>query len=139
MPDNLLSGKKKQTSNNQFLLDKAAVKWAAELLGRTWLLQIICELLEGTRRFGEIQDGLGKINPQTLSSRLKMLEHCGIVTRTAYAEIPPRVEYDLTEKGYGISEIVQALAVFGKTYMGEEPPEMPPCPGTGECSPDELL
>jgi DNA-binding HxlR family transcriptional regulator len=114
------------------------VTWTARLLGDTWLLLIICELLEGTKRFGEIQDGLGKINPQTLSGRLKMLEHCGIITRKAYAEIPPRVEYDLTEKGYGVSEIVKALAMFGQKYMAEVEPEIQACPGPQDCSSQEL-
>ncbi len=138
MANNLLSGETMPIPG-RFLVDKDAVAWTARLLGDKWLLLIICELLEGTRRFGEIQEGLGKINPQTLSGRLKMLEHCGIVTRTAYAEIPPRVEYDLTEKGFGVSEIVQALAAFGKIHMGEDAPEMSACPGGGECLPDELL
>jgi len=97
-------------------LDKNALVRAARLLGDTWALLIIRELLDGTKRFGEVQEGLGKINPQTLSGRLKHLEHCGIVTRQAYAEIPPRVEYSLTEKGQAVSEIVKALTAFGEKY-----------------------
>ena len=136
MPEDLLSGENNH-AGGLVLPDKKAVAWTARLLGDTWSLLIICELLEGTKRFGEIQEGLGKINPQTLSGRLKLLEHCGIITRKAYAEIPPRVEYDLTEKGYGVSEIVQALAAYGKNYMHEVASEMPPCPGE-ECPPETL-
>jgi DNA-binding HxlR family transcriptional regulator len=102
---------------DQLLLDKTAILRAARLLGDTWLLLIIRELLEGTRRFGQLQEGLGKVNPQTLSGRLKSLEQCGFITRHAYAEIPPRVEYALTEKGRATSEILKALAVFGETYL----------------------
>jgi DNA-binding HxlR family transcriptional regulator len=82
---------------------------------------------------------LGKVNPQTLSGRLKVLEHCGIVTRTAYAEIPPRVEYDLTEKGRGVSEIVKALAAFGQKYRAEIEAEMgiTPCSEAAECPPKD--
>lgn len=118
-------------------VDKDAVARTARLLGDTWSLLIICELLEGVKRFGEIQEGLGKnqprgVNPQTLSGRLKMLEHCGIVTRQAYAEIPPRVEYQLTAKGYGVSEIVVALEAFGRKHMAEElEPALGECPGGG--------
>ncbi|MDB5081337.1 MAG: Transcriptional regulator, HxlR family [Chloroflexi bacterium] len=119
MTKKLLSGEKEQPASGQVIPEKEAVAWTARLLGDTWLLLIICELLDGTKRFGEIQEGLGKVNPQTLSGRLKVLEHCGIVTRTAYAEIPPRVEYDLTEKGYGVSEIVKSLAAFGQRYKAE--------------------
>jgi DNA-binding HxlR family transcriptional regulator len=138
MTNNLLSGEKVATSGQE-LPDKQAVAWTARLLGDTWLLLIICELLEGTRRFGEIQEGLGKVNPQTLSGRLKVLEHCGIVTRTAYAEIPPRVEYDLTEKGRGVSEIVKALAAFGQKYRAEIEAEMgiTPCAEAAECPPKD--
>jgi len=123
-------------------VDKIAVARSARLLGDTWLLLIICELLEGTRRFGEIQEALGKnnprgVNPQTLSGRLKQLEHCGIITRKAYAEIPPRVEYELTAKGYGVSEIVMALEAYGQQHMSELPQEGPEvCPGeSGDCPP----
>lgn len=129
-------------------VDKNAVARTARLLGDTWLLLIICELLEGTRRFGEIQEALGKnnprsVNPQTLSGRLKQLEHCGIITRRAYAEIPPRVEYELTAKGYGVTEIVKALETYGQKHMSEVVevveeglatcPGESGCPSTGEC------
>lgn len=100
--------------------NKAAIMRAAQLLGDTWLLLIIRELVEGTKRFGELQEGLGKINPQTLSGRLKQLEHCGFLTRQAYAEIPPRVEYALTEKGQAVSKILVALAEYGEKYLPEE-------------------
>ncbi|MBN9388949.1 MAG: helix-turn-helix transcriptional regulator [Chloroflexi bacterium] len=121
-------------------VDKKAVARSARLLGDTWLLLIICELLEGTKRFGEIQEALGKnnprgVNPQTLSGRLKQLEHCGIITRKAYAEIPPRVEYELTEKGFGVTEIVTALEAFGQKHMYEEIEATLPCPGSGQCPP----
>jgi DNA-binding HxlR family transcriptional regulator len=111
--------------------ERKAIVRATKLLGDTWMLLIIRELLDGTRRFGEIQHSLDKINPQTLSVRLKELEHCGIVTRQAYAEIPPRVEYSLTEKGYAVSEIVKALTVFAITYMSENSNEEP-------CNKDDL-
>ncbi len=116
--------------SEQTLPDKAAIIWAARMLGDTWLLLIIRELLEGTRRFREIQDGLGKINPQTLSGRLKQLEQCGLSTRQAFAEIPPRVEYSLTEKGYAVSAIVKALGNFGQQYMEQDKACL-----AGECPP----
>lgn len=67
-------------------LDKKATALAAGLLGDSWLVLIISELLEGTKRFSQVQEGLKKISVQTLSSRLKLLEHCGIVTRHYYSE-----------------------------------------------------
>lgn len=100
-------------------LDKKAIGLAACVLGDTWSLLIVSELLEGTKRFGQLQEGLQKITAQTLSGRLKSLEQCGIVTRYSYNEIPPRVEYTLTEKGLAISGILKALSEFGVKYLME--------------------
>ena len=63
---------------------------------------LVNTLLSGPRRFGELMEALGNVSPKTVSQRLKMLEEIGFVQRQAFAEIPPRVEYRLTEKGLGI-------------------------------------
>lgn len=105
-------------------LDKRAMELSAGLLGDTWLLLIIAELFEGTKRFSQIQEGLSKkITSQTLSGRLKLLEHCGIVTREYFNEIPPRVEYTLTRKGLDIYAILKALSEFGEKYLLNFPGE----------------
>lgn len=105
--------------SNEATCDKAAIIRATRLLGDMWALLIIRELLNGKKRFGEIQEGLGKVNPQTLSGRLKQLEQCGFLTRQAYAEIPPRVEYALTEKGLAVRQILEALADYGTRFLPE--------------------
>ena len=89
----------------------------ARLVGDTWTLLIVRDLLKGPKRFGELQESLGNISPKTLSQRLKMLEAADLINRHAYAEIPPRVEYDLTEKGHALSEIIQAMSDFGERYL----------------------
>jgi len=91
----------------------------ARLVGDTWTLLIVRDLLSGPKRFGQLQDSLGSISPKTLSQRLKMLEHAKLINRHAYAEIPPRVEYDLTEKGEALSDIIQALFDFGERYLSD--------------------
>jgi DNA-binding HxlR family transcriptional regulator len=89
----------------------------AELVGDTWTILIVRDLMSGSKRFGELQESLGHVSPKTLSQRLKTLEYAHILTREAFAEIPPRVEYTLTEKGKALSDIVEAMAAFGERYL----------------------
>jgi len=95
------------------------------LIGDMWTLMIVYNLMNGTKRFGELLDALGNVSPKTLSQRLKMLESVKFVERTAYAEIPPRVEYHLTDKGYALVDIIKAMQDFGDQYLVDvvEPPE----------------
>jgi DNA-binding HxlR family transcriptional regulator len=95
---------------------------AMQLLGDVWTLKIIYILLTGTRRFGEILETMGNVSPKTLSNRLKMLEEIQFVQRQAYAEIPPRVEYRLTERGLALANIMQAINDFGDRYLSDVGP-----------------
>lgn len=89
----------------------------AMILGSRWTAEIIRELLEkGPRRFQDLQDTLGAIAPNTLSSRLKMLEQSGVVRREFYEEHPPRAAYVLTEKGRRMSAIIGAMRAWGQNY-----------------------
>lgn len=90
---------------------------ALRLLGDVWTLLIVYTLLSGTRRFGELLEVMGNISPKTLSQRLKMLEEMGFVQRQAYPEIPPRVEYRLTEKGLALIDIMEEIKRFGERYL----------------------
>ena len=89
----------------------------AELVGDMWTILIVRDLMSGSKRFGQLQESLGHVSPKTLSQRLKALEYANILTREAFAEIPPRVEYTLTEKGQALSGIVQAMSAFGEQYL----------------------
>ncbi|WP_075737075.1 winged helix-turn-helix transcriptional regulator [Streptomyces acidiscabies] len=82
------------------------------LLDGPWATLIVRELLPGPRRFTELRDALPGISPHTLTSRLRRFERHGLVTRTAYAEIPPRVEYRLTPVGEGLREVLDAMATW---------------------------
>jgi DNA-binding HxlR family transcriptional regulator len=97
-------------------IDKAIIARMATLLGDKWAIPIIGELLNGCSRFTELQQAL-TINPRTLTNRLKRLEEAGFITRQAFAEIPPRVEYQLTEKGQDLSAILRAISEFGEKYL----------------------
>jgi DNA-binding HxlR family transcriptional regulator len=96
---------------------------ALRLLGDMWTLMLVHNLLSGPRRFGELLEALGNVSPKTVSQRLKMLEEIGFVQRQAFAEIPPRVEYRLTEKGLALVDIMEAIRQFAERYLaGNEAP-----------------
>ena len=89
------------------------------LLGDVWTLIIVYTLLQGTKRFGELLEAVGNASPRTVSQRLKMLEEMGFVQRQAFLEIPPRVEYRLTEKGLALIDIMEAIKHFGERYLSD--------------------
>jgi DNA-binding HxlR family transcriptional regulator len=101
--------------------DREVMERALRLIGDTWTLMIINNLMTGTRRFGELLTALGNVSPKTLSARLKMLEEVQIVQRHAYPEIPPRVEYQLTEKGEALLTVLESIYAFGKCYLADSP------------------
>jgi DNA-binding HxlR family transcriptional regulator len=88
---------------------------AVRSLDGKWTLLVIRDLLGGTRRFGELRASLEGISPKTLTDRLRELEESGLVERTMYAEIPPRVEYALTDRGRAAEPIIHALGEWGAT------------------------
>ena len=101
---------------------------ALRLLGDMWTLIIVYTLLSGTKRFGELLEAMGNVSPKTVSQRLKMLEEIGFVQRQAFAEIPPRVEYCLTEKGLALVDIMEAIKQFGQRYLSDIEPPLPDAP-----------
>jgi len=105
---------------------------ALRLLGDMWTLIIVYTLLSGTKRFGELLEAMGNVSSKTLSQRLKMLEEIGFVQRQAFLEIPPRVEYRLTEKGLALVDIMEAIKQFGQRYLSEIEP---PPPGASSAPP----
>jgi len=84
-----------------------------------WTLLVVHQLLSGTKRFTELRRGLDGLNPRTLAERLRMLEDSGIVTRQVFAEVPPRVEYSLTERGASLAPVFAAMADWGSRDLRE--------------------
>lgn len=106
------------------LIDHACpIARTAELVGDTWTILIVRDLITGSKRFNQLQESLGHVSPKTLSQRLKLLEAAEIVNRQAYAEIPPRVEYSLTDKGRALLKIIEAMRDFGERYLVAPQPE----------------
>lgn len=96
-------------------LPQCGVTRFLNLLGGPWATLIVRELLPGPRRFTELRTALPGISPHTLTSRLRQFEEHGIVTRTAYAQIPPRVEYRLTPLGQRLRNVLDAMAAWAAT------------------------
>lgn len=97
------------------------VERALMVLDGKWTTLIIRELLSGPKRFGELRKGLGIGSPKTLTERLRILEHQGVLTRTVYAEVPPKVVYELTEKGLRFRSVLEAMAAWAETELPVEP------------------
>lgn len=92
---------------------------AARLLGDTWTLLIVYHLSDGARRFSQLEDATG-MSPRVLAGRLRELEGQGMLTRTQYPEIPPRVEYELTDKGRATLPSLEALRAFGAHWLNDK-------------------
>ena len=90
---------------------------AAEIIGAKWTALLVHDLSEGPRRFSELEHSCAGISPRTLSERLRALEDEGILERRSYAESPPRVEYELTDKGAALLPIIDAMREFGKDWL----------------------
>ncbi len=90
---------------------------AIHLIGDAWVLLIIINLLRGPKRFNELQTFMGHISSKTLTQRLRALEELGFVQRRAFLEIPPRVEYHLTEKGQEFGEVIAAIEQFAERNL----------------------
>jgi DNA-binding HxlR family transcriptional regulator len=92
---------------------ECVVERTINVIGGKWTTLILRDLLRGTKRFGELRHSLNKVSPKTLTDRLRFLESKGIITRTVYPEVPPRVEYALTERGRELGAIIDAMAQWG--------------------------
>jgi DNA-binding HxlR family transcriptional regulator len=94
------------------------IEHALLVLDGKWSTLIIRELLHGPKRFGELRTALRIGSPKTLTERLRILEHQGILTRTVHAEVPPRVVYELTERGHSFRSVLEAMAAWGSRDLG---------------------
>ena len=100
-----------------------SVATTAEIVGSKWTVLIVHDLSEGPRRFSELEHSCPGISPRTLSERLRALEHDEIVERHSYPESPPRVEYELTDKGEALLPIIEEMRRFGHAWLVDCDPE----------------
>src|ERR1700753_371090 len=92
----------------------------ADIVCGKWTLLVIRDLAEGSSRFCELERSLEGISPRTLSLRLRALEEEGVVARHTFPEVPPRVEYALTEKGEALVPLIEDMRRYGLRWLGDE-------------------
>lgn len=100
-------------------LPACPVETTLTLIGNKWKVLIIRDLLTGTKRFGELKKSIGSVSQKVLTSQLRAMEEDGLIHREVYAEVPPRVEYSLTELGWSLQPILDAMVSWGNNYKNQ--------------------
>ena len=100
----------------ELILPACPVETTLLLIGDKWKVLILRDLIDGTKRFGELKKSIGSVSQKVLTAQLRDMEEKGLVNRKVYAEVPPRVEYTLTEAGYSLKPILDAMEAWGKEY-----------------------
>ena len=108
------------------MLPACPVETTLLLIGSKWKVLILRDLAEGTRRFGELRRSVTGISQKVLTNALREMEADGLVTRTVYPEVPPRVEYDLTPLGQSLAPVLAALRAWGEDYQADHPGQVAP-------------
>ena len=90
------------------------------LIGDKWKVLILRDLMSGTKRFGELKKSIGHVSQKVLTAQLRDMEAKGLVSRKVYAEVPPRVEYSLTETGESLRPVLDAMNVWGRQYQRDQ-------------------
>ncbi|MDF7641686.1 helix-turn-helix domain-containing protein [Bifidobacterium sp. ESL0784] len=98
-------------------LPACPVETTMTLIGNKWTVLIVRDLLQGTKRFSELRRSVGNVSQKVLTSNLREMEADGLVNRKVYAEVPPRVEYSLTETGRSLKTVIDAMRVWGTRYQ----------------------
>ena len=104
------------TENETKKLPACPVETTLTLIGNKWKVLILRDLLPGTKRFGELKKSLGSVSQKVLTAQLRDMEADGLVIRTVYPEVPPRVEYTLTDLGMSLQPVLDSLWNWGESY-----------------------
>ena len=100
-------------------LPACPVETALMLIGDKWKVLILRDLMDGTKRFGKLKKSIGTVSQKVLTAQLRDMEEKGLLTRKVYAEVPPRVEYTLTETGYSLKPVLDAMWAWGADYKAK--------------------
>ena len=101
-------------------LPACPVETTSTLISDKWKVLILRDLLPGTKRFGELRKSIGTVSQKVLTTQLRQMEDSGLVTRTVYAEVPPRVEYTLTEMGCSLKPVLDSMVIWGTEYKAKQ-------------------
>lgn len=93
------------------------VETTLTLISDKWKVLILRDLMPGTKRFGELKKSIGTVTQKVFTAQLRQMEASGLLTRTVYAEVPPRVEYTLTDLGRSLRPVLDAMEAWGKAYQ----------------------
>lgn len=113
-------------------LPRCPVEVTLSLIDDRWKVLILRELLYGTKRFGEIRKALGNVSTKVLTANLRSMEEAGLLTRHVYPEVPPKVEYTLTDIGYSLKSVLFALVEWGSDYKSKVEGQRPIKANNGE-------
>lgn len=97
-------------------LPACPVETTLTLIGDKWKVLILRDLMPGTKRFGELKKSVGNVSQKVLTAQLRAMEESGLVKCKVYAEVPPRVEYSLTELGKSLKPILDSMQAWGEEY-----------------------
>ena len=100
-------------------LPACPVETTLMFIGDKWKVLILRDLMDGTKRFGELKKSIGTVSQKVLTAQLRDMEEKGLLTRKVYAEVPPRVEYTLTETGYSLKPVLDAMWAWGAEYKAK--------------------
>ena len=100
-------------------LPACPVETTLMLIGDKWKVLILRDLMNGTKRFGELKKSIGTVSQKVLTTQLRDMEEKGLLTRQVYAEVPPRVEYTLTDTGYSLKPVLDAMWAWGADYKAK--------------------
>lgn len=101
-------------------LPACPVETTMTLIGDKWKVLILRDLMPGTKRFGELKKSVGNVSQKVLTAQLRTMEESGLVNRKVYAEVPPRVEYSLTELGKSLKPILDSMRAWGEAYKAKQ-------------------
>ena len=101
-------------------LPACPVETTLMLISDKWKVLILRDLMPGTKRFGELKKSIGHVSQKVLTAQLRDMEESGLVTRKVYAEVPPRVEYTLTDLGYSLKPVLDSLWNWGEEYKSRQ-------------------
>ena len=101
------------------MLPACPVETTLMLIGDKWKVLILRDLMDGTKRFGELKKSIGTVSQKVLTAQLRDMEEKGLLNRKVYAEVPPRVEYTLTETGYSLKPVLDAMWAWGADYKAK--------------------
>ena len=101
-------------------LPACPVETTLTLIGDKWKVLILRDLMPGTKRFGELKKSVGNVSQKVLTAQLRAMEKSGLVNRKVYAEVPPKVEYSLTELGKSLKPILDSMWAWGEAYKAKQ-------------------